>query len=185
MQPHAPPLQALVAALEADVLALVQAAPLGSPAQLAAAADRALELALGAAALGDAGWQRELIGLGCAMERCLGLIGEGLVDPGVALPALAMAADAARFPADAVLAAARYEIETLLPVPGAAAATRRGLDVPASSLVRRGPVAASDAAEPADPRWAQRQEMFRRWPGEAAEGVSRARQRLRSGGSIT
>ncbi len=190
-------MEALIAALEAGVLGLVRSAPHGSPAQVAEVAERAFELALGAAAEREGARRTELVGLACAMEACLELIVLGLVDPGVALPALAMAADAAKFPAAPVLAAARYEIETLLPVPGAAAAPRRSLDVQASSLVRRLPVAAaaaaaagpvSDSSSPAvsgpasAPAHARRQELASRWPQEAGELVARARQRLRPGG---
>jgi hypothetical protein len=128
-------------ALDAALLALVQAAPQGSQAQLSLAAEHALVLALRSAATTTPGSAiaepGELVGLACAMERCLELIGEGLVDPGLALPALAMAAHTARSSFRPAIAAARYEIETLLPIPGQASAPRRSLDVPAQSLVRR------------------------------------------------
>jgi hypothetical protein len=128
-------------ALDAALLALVQAAPQGSQAQLSLAAEHALVLALRSAAtttpLSAIAEPGELVGLACAMERCLELIGEGLVDPGLALPALAMAAHTARSSLRPAIAAARYEIETLLPIPGQASAPRRSLDVPAQSLVRR------------------------------------------------
>lgn len=215
--PAAHPLDAqLLDALDAALLSLLQRAPLGTPAELAQAAELALQLALdaagaavaasgaadeasaGAAAAGDAAagdaaagdaaagdaaagdaaagdaapadaapgdaaeddaarpaahvaagaaadqaahaaakLSAERTGLACAMERCLELIGEGLVDPGVALPALAMAAHSARATYLPAVAAARYEIETLLPIPGKATAIKKSLDVPAASLVRR------------------------------------------------
>lgn len=142
----------LLDALDAALLSLLQRAPLGTPAELAQAAELALALALDAAgaavraAEGAAAAQAahvaaklsaERTGLACAMERCLELIGEGLVDPGVALPALAMAAHSARATYLPAVAAARYEIETLLPIPGKATAIKKRLDVPAASLVRR------------------------------------------------
>lgn len=159
----------LLDALDAALLSLVQRAPLGTPAELAQAAELALALALdaagdavraadaadevtdeGGAAAGQAGngaagqagngaakLSAERTSLACAMERCLELIGEGLVDAGVALPALAMAAHSARATHLPAVAAARYEIETLLPIPGKATAIKKRVDVPAASLVRR------------------------------------------------
>nr|HEX4319011.1 hypothetical protein [Kofleriaceae bacterium] len=56
--------------------------------------------------------------LSLAIARIVELVGEQLVDPGVALPALAMACDTlARSTDPVVLDAARYEIETLQPMP--------------------------------------------------------------------
>lgn len=174
----------LLDSLEAAVLALLQAAPAGSPAQLAEAAGIAFALAHAVAAgKGEAGTDADVkaekvrgerVGLLCAMERCLELIGEGLVDAGVALPALAMAAHTARSSdagAAAAIAAARYEIETLLPVPGSTPSPRKSLDVSVQSLVRRPlPVVAEGSA---------RGELASQWPEEARREVEQARQRLR------
>ena len=62
--------------------------------------------------------------LALSIARVVELVGEGLVDPGIALPALAMAcatlADGVRGTlGPRELEAARNEIETLLPVPNA------------------------------------------------------------------
>jgi hypothetical protein len=124
------------------------------------------------------------------MERCLELMGEGAVDPGVALPALAMAAHTARSATPAAWAAARYELETLLPVPGQPAAARRALDVPAASLVRRpsgqpstGPAtpARDLAARPAaDSYAAQAEQLAGAWPEPVRRQVTAARAHLRS-----
>jgi hypothetical protein len=184
--------------LEAAVLALVQAAPAGSPAQLAQAAAIAFSLAHAVAAGAGpepgeapeariAGMGAERVGLLCAMERCLELIGEGLVDAGVALPALAMAAYTARSSeagATASIAAARYEIETLLPAPGATPAPRKTLDVPAHSLVRRplqvvGEPRASIANRVGTAALVDLTALASRWPEAAQQQVLRARQRLR------
>lgn len=182
---------ALLDSLEAAVLALLQAAPAGSPAQLAEAALIAFALAH-AVAVGEgvaeegvaeekaAKVRGERIGLLCAMERCLELIGDGLVDAGVALPALAMAAHTARSSdsgAAAAIAAARYEIETLLPVPGSTPSPRKSLDVSVQSLVRRPlPVVAEGAARD---RGTAREHLASSWPEETRRDVERARQRLR------
>ena len=66
-----------------------------------------------------------------SIARVLELVIEQLVDPGIALPALAMACATLVDPRseDRVLEAAQYEIETLLPVPDPV--------IPASSLRRR------------------------------------------------
>jgi hypothetical protein len=153
-QPDVTDAGAVLDALDAALLALVQAAPDGSPSQLAGASEHALELALLTAASSPVGAAlltaasspagSALVDLCCAMERCLELIGEGRVDPGLALPALAMAAHTARSSFAPAISAARYEIETLLPIPGQAPAPRRSLDVPAQSLVRRPILARAD-----------------------------------------
>jgi hypothetical protein len=145
-QPDVTDAGAVLDALDAALLALVQAAPDGSPAQLAGASEHALELALLTAARSPVGaaLRDPLVDLCCAMERCLELIGEGRVDPGLALPALAMAAHTARSSFAPAISAARYEIETLLPIPGQAPAPRRSLDVPVQSLVRRPVLARAD-----------------------------------------
>jgi hypothetical protein len=76
-----------------------------------------------------------------SIARVVELVAEQLVDPGIALPALAMAcatlADGVRGALGTrELEAARYEIETLLPVPDRPA--RVGApDVPLSSLRKR------------------------------------------------
>jgi hypothetical protein len=79
--------------------------------------------------------------LALAIARVVELVGEDLVDPGIALPALAMAcatlADGLRGrlgPAE--LEAARFEIETLLPVPDKPPKLVAP-DVPLTSLRRR------------------------------------------------
>ena len=79
--------------------------------------------------------------LALAIARVVELVREGLVDAGIALPALAMACATL---ADGVrgrlgtreLEAARFEIETLLPVPDRAPRPVAP-DVPLSSLRRR------------------------------------------------
>jgi hypothetical protein len=76
-----------------------------------------------------------------SIARVVELVAEQLVDPGIALPALAMAcatlADGVRGALGArELEAARYEIETLMPVPDRPA--RIGApDVPVSALGRK------------------------------------------------
>lgn len=152
-------------ALDAALLELVQRAP-ACPATLAArAADLALELALGAAAEA----QDERVRLFCALERCLELLPEGQVDPGVALPALAMAAHSATSPSAAAVRAAVYEVETLLPVPGAPRRAAAGPDVP---LGRLAPSRPAPAERPLAERVAG-------WPDEVVERVARARARVR------
>ena len=66
-----------------------------------------------------------------SIARVLELVAERLVDPGIALPALAMACATLADPRsdDKTLEASRYEIETLLPVPDPV--------IPATSLKRR------------------------------------------------
>ena len=66
-----------------------------------------------------------------SIARVLELVVEQLVDPGIALPALAMACATLvdERSDDRVLAAAQYEIETLLPTPDPV--------IPATALRRR------------------------------------------------
>ena len=73
--------------------------------------------------------------LALAIARIVELVDAGVVDPGIALPALAMACATL---GDATLGAreleaARYEVETLLPVPDRAAP---GIVVPVANLTR-------------------------------------------------
>lgn len=187
-----PSLGALLDSLEAAVLALLQSAPAGSPAQLAGAAELAFAVAHAIAAgqgeregesereaVARRRSREERLGLVVAMERCLDLIGVGLVDAGVALPALAMAVHTARSSepsAVASLAASRYEIETLLPVPGSTPSPRKSLDVPAQSLVRR-PLPVTD--EGGASRGAGRDALASAWPEAARREVARLRLRLR------
>ncbi|MGN6105623.1 MAG: hypothetical protein ACTHU0_11000 [Kofleriaceae bacterium] len=77
--------------------------------------------------------------LALALRRIVELVAEGLVDPGIALPALAMAcatlAGGVRGEfGERELEAARYEIDTLLPMPAPARIVTP--DVPASALTR-------------------------------------------------
>ena len=77
-----------------------------------------------------------------SIARVIELVAEQLVDPGIALPALAMAcatlaAGVRGALGERELEAARFEIETLLPVPDRVPAVRVP-DVPISSLLRRG-----------------------------------------------
>jgi len=81
--------------------------------------------------------------LALSIARVVELVGEGLVDPGIALPALAMAcatlADGVRgTTTEHALEAARFEIETLLPVPDRAPKLATP-DVPLASLTNRAP----------------------------------------------
>jgi hypothetical protein len=79
--------------------------------------------------------------LALTIARVVQLVATGEVDAGIALPHLAMACATL---ADGVagrvgpreLAAAHYEIDTLLPVPRAPAARAAAPDVPASALTR-------------------------------------------------
>ncbi len=80
--------------------------------------------------------------LALAIARIVELVADGLVDPGVALPALAMAcatlADGIRGTLGTrELEAARYEIETLLPMPGPAGVRLVMPDVPLIRLKKR------------------------------------------------
>jgi hypothetical protein len=78
--------------------------------------------------------------LALSIARVVELVGEQLVDPGIALPALASAcatlADDRLGPA--ALEAARFEIETLLPVPDKAPKLVTP-DVPLTALTNRAP----------------------------------------------
>jgi len=76
-----------------------------------------------------------------SLARVIELVGEQLIDPGIALPAIAMAcatlADGVRGKLGArELEAARFEIETLMPVPDRPAPIHAP-DVPVSSLRKR------------------------------------------------
>jgi hypothetical protein len=77
--------------------------------------------------------------LALAIARVTELVGEQLVDPGIALPAIAMACATLANPAlpAAAYEAARFEIETLLPMPD----RPKGMtvtvpDVPVGALTR-------------------------------------------------
>ncbi len=79
--------------------------------------------------------------LAMAIARVTELVAEQLVNPGIALPALAMACatlgDGIRGTlGERELEAARYEIETLLPVPDRPASLGVAPDVPAGNLIR-------------------------------------------------
>jgi hypothetical protein len=78
--------------------------------------------------------------LALSIARVVELVGEQLVDPGIALPALASACATLADPrlGDAAREAARYEIETLLPVPDKAPKLTAP-DVPLTSLTNRAP----------------------------------------------
>jgi hypothetical protein len=76
--------------------------------------------------------------LALALARVATLVRDGHVDAGIALPALAMAAATLDDPAagDREREAARYEIETLLPVPGSSRRVALEPDVPLTALSR-------------------------------------------------
>ncbi len=188
-------LESALDALDEALLALVQRAPEGSPSQLRAAAELALGVALAVPDGGASGavdrasngdkLLGELTGLACAMELCLELIGEGRVDAGVALPALAMAAHTARSSYAPAVSAARYELETLLPIPGKEPAPRTPVDVPAAKLLRR-PERAAEAGEalaaatsPAAVSAQRISELFATHSEAAVARVGMARQALR------
>ncbi len=85
--------------------------------------------------------QRVRSPLARSIARVVELVAEQLIDPGIALPALAMAcatlADGVRGKlTDRELEAARYEIDTLMPVPDRPPALAAP-DVPLSALRRR------------------------------------------------
>lgn len=89
----------------------------------------------------------ELRGVGSPLARSIArvveLVAEQLIDPGIALPPLAMAcatlADGVRGKlGHRELEAARFEIETLMPLPDRAPAIAAP-DVPLSALRRRAP----------------------------------------------
>jgi hypothetical protein len=80
--------------------------------------------------------ERDGRALALAISRVIELVGEQLVDPAIALPALAEAcATLAAFTDPRVLEAARYQVDTLLPVPDAPPV--RPPDVPVGALRRR------------------------------------------------
>lgn len=76
--------------------------------------------------------------LALSIARVVELVGEGLVDPGIALPALASACATLVDPraTPTVHEAARFEIETLLPLPDKPPKIAAP-DVPLTSLGRR------------------------------------------------
>ena len=76
--------------------------------------------------------------LSLSIARIVDLVSEQLVDPGIALPAIAEACATLVSSTDPhALEAARYQIETLQPVPDGAARVIAP-DVPLDSLKRRG-----------------------------------------------
>jgi hypothetical protein len=80
--------------------------------------------------------------LALAIARIVELVAEQIVDPGIALPALAMACatlgDGVRGTlGKRELEAARYEIETLLPMPGPPGMKLVVPDVPLTRLTKR------------------------------------------------
>ena len=79
--------------------------------------------------------------LALAIARVVELVGQHTVDAGIALPALAMACGTLEDPrlTEREREAARFEIETLLPLPAAAAKAPSLVvpDVPLTSLRRR------------------------------------------------
>lgn len=112
---------------EASITQLVQTAPALDPAVVEA-------LAADLRGIGSP--------LALAIARVVELVGEGLVDPGIALPPLAMAcatlaAGIRGTLGEPALEAARFEIETLLPLPTQAPRIAAP-DVPIASL-RRAP----------------------------------------------
>ncbi len=154
--------------LTAALSALVMAAPACTLEQVALGRRLALELALAFAARGRA----QPVALACAIERCLELLVVGELELGMTLPPLVMAAASAS-ESDAVVAAATYEVETLLPVPGRAPRARAGgPDVPLGALTRRAPAPAPTTDEPIEA-------CMTSAPASARELVERARQRLR------
>lgn len=113
-------------ALERAITTLVQQAP---------AIDRAVvDQLLGELARADTPLAR-------AIAEVVELVAAGRVDPGIALPALAMACTTLAGVVAGTLGAreaeaARYEIETLLPVPGAPPARPQAPDVELGALTR-------------------------------------------------
>ena len=81
--------------------------------------------------------ERDGTPLARSISRVLELVGEQLVDPGIALPALASACATLVDPrqGDAAREAARFEIETLLPMPDKP--PRMTVVIPPSKLRRR------------------------------------------------
>ena len=157
--------------LEDAVRELIIAAPACTPAQVGTARRGALALALRWAH--DA--MAEGVALACAIERCLELMLLGELDLGVGLPPLAMAAASAGQGRSAVVAA-RYEVETLLPVPGRAASrSHAGPDVSVRALLRGRASAQPATASAADPL----AEVSAGWADAPLALVAAARQRLR------
>ncbi len=81
--------------------------------------------------------------LALAIARIVELVIDDLVDPGIALPALAMACatlgDVGRGTlGEREASAARYEVETLLPLPGPSGTRLVVPDVPIDRIRRRG-----------------------------------------------
>lgn len=143
MASELPSRQAAAHRLEEALTALIIAAPASAPEPLAAALTHVLEAALASAHEG----RSAALGLACAIERCLRLMPRGLVDAGIALPVLAMAAATLGGSVAAAHQAAWYEVDTLLPVPASPAPRRAGPEVAVGALVRHRP-SAGLAAEP-------------------------------------
>lgn len=120
----------------ADLARALAALPVGLPlpdddrARLAGAAALAAEVAAAEA------------GARAALARAIGAVVDGLLAGAVRFegyPYLASAADALAAGApDAALAAARFELESLLPPPGGPAPRPASPDVPLASVRRRG-----------------------------------------------
>jgi hypothetical protein len=115
-----------VIVIEQHITRLVQEAP---------ARDRATVEALGIAL------RAEGSPLALAIARAVELVDDELVDPGVALPALAMACATLADPraGDREREAARYEIDTLTPLPGEPPSTQFSVDIPVDRLISRVP----------------------------------------------
>ncbi len=160
-------------ALEDALRELVVSAPACTRTQLATARRAALEAALWAARADD----ERALGLSCAIERVVTLLPRGEVDAAAALPALVMAA-AALGAGDSAVAAAWYEIDTLLPVPGQAARRQGGPDVPVARLApsQAPPREPDDEEEESDAPW---RAASAGWPPELCRRVLDARQRAR------
>ncbi|HMG56333.1 MAG TPA: hypothetical protein VK601_22695 [Kofleriaceae bacterium] len=122
-----PPGAAVVARIEHRITELVQRAPDADPAVV----DELIE-----------DLRRVGSRLALAIARVLELVALDLIDPGIALPPLAMAcatlADGVRGAlGERELEAARYEIETLMPVPDPPPPRIAAPHVPVSALRRR------------------------------------------------
>jgi hypothetical protein len=116
------------AAIEAAVTRIVQVAPAIELGEY----DQLVELLRTAARRSDGAHQA----LALALARVVEFTAEQLIDPGIALPAIAMACATLADPALTAreFEAARYEIETLLPMPDKA--PRIVLDAPDVPLSR-------------------------------------------------
>ena len=114
--------------IEAAVTRIIQSAP----ALDTASYDELVELLRGAARRSDGAQQA----LALSLARVVEFTGDQLIDPGIALPAIAMACatltDLALTPRE--YEAARYEIETLLPMPDKP--PRISLDAPHVPITR-------------------------------------------------